>query len=86
MERYVVIVPTDEIEPGFLSATFPNNHEVLSGNVWVVGAPQTTCAEVCEALGIGQDGKRGVVTKMNDYYGFYDRAVWEKANAWAAQP
>ena len=86
MKSYVVIVPTGEIEGQFVSATFPNHHEVLAGNVWVVGARQATCAEVCEALGIGQGGKRGVVTKMDDYYGFYDRAVWEKASAWAAQP
>lgn len=86
MRRYVVFVPLGEIESRFVSETFPNNYELLPGSVWVVGAPQVTCTDVCEALGIGQGGKRGVVTKMDDYYGFYDRALWEKANAWAAQP
>ena len=85
VKRYVVIVPTGEIEQQFVGATFPDNYELLPGNVWVVGGQQPTCAEVCEVLGIGR-GKCGVVTQMDDYYGFYDRALWEKANAWGAQP
>ena len=85
MKRYVVIVPVGEMDSSDVTATFPDNYEVLPGNVWAVGAPQATCAEVCELLGIGQGGKRGVVTSMDDYYGFYDRALWEKANAWSMQ-
>ena len=86
MKRYVVIAPTGEIESPLVNETFPHNYELLPGNVWVVGAQQATCTDVCEMLGIGPDGRRGVVTKMEDYYGFYDRALWEKANAWGAQP
>lgn len=85
MKRYVVIVPTGEIEQQFVAATFPDNYELLPRTVWVVGGQQATCADVCEVLGIGR-GKCGVVTKMDDYYGLYDRALWEKANAWEAQP
>ena len=85
MKRYVVIVPAGEMDSIHVTKVFPENYELLPGNVWAVGAPQATCAEVCEKLGIGRDGKRGVVTKMDDYYGFYDRALWEKANAWGAQ-
>lgn len=85
MKRYVVIVPKGEIEPPLLTKVFPHFYELVAETVWIVGSPQITCAEVCETLGIGRDGKRGVVTKMDDYYGFYDRALWEKANAWGAQ-
>lgn len=85
MKRYVVIVPAGEVNAADVTETFPDNYELLPGKVWAVGAPQATCVEVCELLGIGLGGKPGVVTKMDDYYGFYDRALWEKANAWGAQ-
>ena len=85
MKRYIVISPTGDVDPPFVIEKFPDNYELLQGHVWVVAAPQSTCAEVCEVLGIGPGGKRAVVTKMDDYYGFYDRALWEKANAWGAQ-
>ena len=85
MKRYVIIVPQGEMASTDVAAAFPDNYELLPGNVWAVGAPQATCVEVCEKLGIGRDGKRGVVTKMDDYYGFYDRALWEKANVWGAE-
>lgn len=61
MKRYVVIVPKGEIEQQFVATTFPDNYELLPGNVWIVGGQQATCADVCEALGIGRGGKRGVV-------------------------
>ena len=84
MKRYVVISP--DTDSGSVSEKFPDNYELLEGQVWVVAAQQSTCADVCEALGIGKEqGMRGVVTTMEDYYGFYDRALWEKASAWGAQ-
>ncbi len=85
MKLYVVIVPAGEMNSADVAGAFPDNYELLPGNVWAVGGAVATCAEVCEMLGIGRDGRRGVVTKMDDYYGFYDRALWEKANAWGAQ-
>ena len=83
MKRYVVVSPpSDGFDPELIAAKFPDRYEVLPGSVWVVAGRQGTCVEVCEVLGIGSGGSSGVVTKMDDYYGFYDRALWEKANEW----
>ncbi len=86
MKRFIVISPTDEdVNASLIAEKFPNKHEVLDDRVWMVASRQTTCAEICEELGIGVDGKQGVVIKMDNFYGFYDRALWEKANEWGIQ-
>lgn len=84
MKRYVVVVPPSGVDSTMLAERFPNHYEVVSDTVWVVAGERDTCADVCELLGIGPGGgKTGVVVRMDDYYGFFDRALWEKANEWA---
>ena len=81
MNRFVVYLPDGE---GVLERHFPNNH-VLNDDLWAIAASEFTCAEISEKLGIqtpsGGD-RTGVVFRIEDYYGFFDRALWEKLNAW----
>ena len=75
------------ISPGGLSASavtdaFPDSYSVVEDTAWVIAGSQRTCSEVCETLGVGQEGPEIVVVKMDDYYGFFDRALWEKVNDW----
>lgn len=53
----------------------------LDSNVWIVASDLKTSSEVTEALGIG-DGNRGIVTKFTEYYGFHNKSIWQKVEAW----
>lgn len=75
------------ISPGGLFAAkvadlFPENHSIVADTAWVVAGSQRTCSEVYEALQVEQEGLEIVVVKMDDYYGLFDRALWEKVNDW----
>lgn len=69
-----------------MKASFPQHFPLAEDSLWAVAADENTCVDVCERLGITSiGGGPGVVSKIEDYYGFYDRALWEKLNAWKAQ-
>ena len=89
MNCYLVVWPAKNGDVSVVTSTFPEHHPVLEGRVYMVAAKQKTCAEVCDAIGIGNGAeigngakKSGLVTKVNDYYGLFDRALWEKMDAW----
>ncbi len=79
MNRYLVFFPANA---ALIPKTFPDSYSLLPDSTWVIGAKEKTCTDVCGALGIGKNGVAGVVIKVDDYYGNYDRALWEKLNAW----
>ena len=65
-----------------LSTHFPHVYNVQAGS-WVVASPMQTCTDVAGALGMNSErGTTGIVVKVGDYYGFYDKALWEKIEAW----
>ena len=83
MNCYLVVWPDKNGDASVITSTFPDHHAILGGSVYMVAAKQRTCAEVCDAIGIGNGAqKNGLVTKVNDYYGLFDRALWEKMDAW----
>ena len=83
MNCYLVVWPAKNGDASVITSTFPDHHAILGGSVYMVAAKQRTCAEVCDAIGIGNGAqKNGLVTKVNDYYGLFDRALWEKMDAW----
>ena len=82
MNCYVVVA--DPSLKTKLTQAFPDHHEVAT-NVWAVAGKQRTCADVCNALGIKTSagkGDSGVVCKFNEYYGYFDRALWDKIASW----
>ena len=87
MNRFVVVLPPDSnITAKSVSGHFPNNHPVIPDRVWVVAGQQRTCADVCEALGIGEtEESDGLVVKIHEYYGFTDKALWERLGEWKSE-
>ena len=76
---YVVAaeVPEDRV-----AKAYPDHHYRVSDRVWVVAGDQATCSDVCTTLGIWPNQSRGTVFKFQEYYGFYDRALWDKIAIW----
>lgn len=90
MNVYLAIIPPDSIDQKELDSKFPKNQPVIPG-VWVVAGTHDTCADVSAELGIikenpslfeGQGTRWGVVVKVEEYYGYFDRALWDKIDAW----
>jgi len=83
---YLVVRPdaATAIQPGVISQVFPRCYELVPDRVWAIGTPLLTCSDVCGALGlVPGEGPTCVVTRISDYYGFADRALWESLRAWS---
>lgn len=78
MHNYLVFMPEGE---GKIEKKFPRAHYQLTDGLWAIGSPLSTCADVCEELGM-ESGSSGVVVSMHEYYGHFDRALWQKLAAW----
>ena len=78
MARYLVFVPN---APGVVEHSFPERYRLDEG-MWAVRSSLATCSEVHEHLALGPD-RAGVVIKITEYYGHYDRALWEKLESWS---
>ena len=81
MNNHLVFMPGGEQK---VAEQFPRHYQLAEDSLWAVAGDESTCADVCERLGIGS-GEPGVVSRMDEYYGHYDRALWQKLNAWSAQ-
>ena len=82
MQRFLVYMPegSDALEFVF----HRHFYEIEKNKLWVVAAAGAqTSADVCKALGIGS-GKTGVVIRIDEYFGHYDTALWQKLEAWRA--
>ena len=79
MPRYMIFMPngTQAVEDNF-----PLRHTITDHTLWAVGSDLLTCADVAQRLFMGVDGNYGVVVKIDEYYGAYDRALWDKLQAW----
>jgi len=65
-----------------ISEDFASSSHAVDDGVWIVGSKDATSADLCGKLKIGDD-EPGIVVKATDYYGFANRAIWDKMNAWA---
>ena len=63
---------------------FETIHYQFSDSLFAVGSSAQTPAELSERLGIGESCP-GVVVAMDQYYGHFDRALWQKLEAWHAK-
>ena len=79
MNSYLVFMPEED---GKVRREFPDAHYRIGNDLWAVSSDLPTCAEVCERLGI-EDGRRMVVVPMNEYYGRFDRALWQRLDSWS---
>ena len=82
MNSFIVILPDTHGRPS-VPETFPDFHyEIIVDAVWAVGATETTCSDVCKKLGIVEEERSIVVIKADDFYGYFDKALWEKLISW----
>ena len=79
MNSYLVFMPKDD---GKVKRKFPDAHYRIRDDLWAIGSDLPKCVDVCERLGI-EDGQRMVVVPMNDYYGRFDRALWQRLDSWS---
>jgi len=51
----------------------------ITENVWLVADKAvTTTSEVCQKIGVGENGLAGVVVlKIDGYFGYASTAIWE---------
>ena len=63
---------------------FPDhNYKIVPGKLWAIASELATCIDICQILGLNAESNRtGVVVKMDEYNGFFERGVWEKVNEW----
>ncbi len=80
------LVVSESLDTHTVQQAFPSHCYDIEADAWVVAGPQATCADICQVLGVGPGGKRGVVAKMDEYYGFFDRALWDKIVEWRDLP
>lgn len=85
----VYIPPSGEVAREILERDFPEHYEVHANMLWVVSTPLPTSVAVCEALGLtskratdAPSRSRGIVVKFNEYYGMYDRGLWQAVDSW----
>ena len=81
MQNYLVFMPGGEEA---VTQHFPSAHYRLTDGLWAVGSPLETCVDVCTALGV-DDPNTMVVAQIDEYYGRYDRALWQKLESWSRQ-
>ena len=80
----VVFGQNDADASGAILQAFPlHNFPILPGKAWVVASEHPTCGEICEAVGMVPGGSHsGVVSRMDEYNGFFVQTLWEKINVW----
>ena len=79
MSNYLVFMPEDNER---VEHEFPHANYRIESGLWAIRSDLPTCAEVCERLGI-EDGNTMVVVPMNEYYGRFDRALWQRLDSWS---
>ena len=80
MNTFIVFSPQ---EGNKVKQTYPNCFE-LNESVWVIASEERTCADVCHSLEmVNGNQHRGVVVKFSEFYGLFDRALWERISDWS---
>ena len=62
--------------------TFSDASYRIADGLWAVGTTMTTSSAVCQALGIDEPQTMIVVALDDDYYGRFDRALWQTLETW----
>ena len=70
---------------------YPDKHHVVAPNAWVVADEESLSSSVSQRLGftaVDDGGKtiarrNGVVVSIDNYYGVFDSALWQRMAAWS---
>ena len=77
------LIAATNISDQEISAAFGAKVMVVGEGTWVVASMDQTCADVAERLGMNsRRGKSGIVVRVGEYFGFYNRALWDRIEAW----
>ena len=80
MNTYLIYMPA---EAGKVAEAFPDAHHQIAPELWAIGSPLATPADVCEKLGIDEGaGRSMIVARMGSYYGRFDPGLWQRLDAW----
>ncbi len=76
----------EEHAPWDSDGPFEGAYRIRDG-VWAVAGPFETCTDVCLALGMDPDldGNEGVVVKIGEYFGLFNRTLWDKLATWRSK-
>ena len=77
MQNYLVFMPGGKSK---VESLYPHHYELAEG-LWAIGSVDISSADVCERLGIGPNAW-GMVSRLGEYYGHHDGALWQKLEAW----
>lgn len=78
MNRFLIFMPKGHKE---IAAHFEHLH-TLTDQLWAVGSKDATTADVCDRIGIGTNKVEDVVVKIDDFQGYFDKALWQRPDAW----
>ena len=79
MNTYLIFMPNGAEH---VEQEFPLHHTIESDTLWAIGTDLLTCADVWEKF--EPTDASGVVVKFDEFYGLWNRALWDKIEAWAA--
>ena len=86
MNVYVVIAtpPADRLGRAITTKYPVRHHTIAPESAWAIGTQEEASADVCSTLGIntGDQFISAVVVKVDQYYGVYDPALWQKMRSW----
>ena len=79
MQNYLVYMPggQERVEQQFSTVYYK-----IATDLWAIGSDLKTCVDVCNALGV-DDPNTMVVVSINEFYGRYDGALWQKIESWS---
>ncbi|MGD0960814.1 MAG: hypothetical protein ABSB19_13490 [Methylomonas sp.] len=86
MQKYYVYAIFGALEPeeidNLVELAFPadNSYQITSGQ-WLVKSKSNLSAEVYKTLFDGNEPSYCVITSMDGYYGWHDKAVWDWVEA-----
>jgi len=82
MNCYLVVLEEDD--DALLSRTFGADCVMrIRVGCWAVASGDRTCADVSERLGMNDEtGRSGMVSRIGEYFGYYNRALWDRIEAW----
>lgn len=89
MNVYVIVAPSEKVAEN-IEREYPDRFPIVPESVWAVADSRGTSFEVCERVGIGTsrwpDDGVGVVLKLDQFYGTFDNALWQKIDVWQKEP
>ena len=82
----VSIAPNQALETAIAKSYAAANHRI-SQTAWLVADVGVTTEEVCQKLGVKSGGISGtVVFKIENYYGYASKSIWEWLKVKGSEP